>query len=230
MRGGGSRSCCWPVRSCASTGSNQPKGATRRLRASTTSAASSLANWLQAAPTSQRAARSPWRRSSPVACRHEPAVDARAARVLQGPLRELRGRGPSDGGLYGHQAGHQRPDGLRDTHGPGDPQALGPDAGPGRNGAPAPQRNIQLAAGCPAGPRYPARPGRVGSQPCPGLPLAHRRPVPPARLAGRVSAMGHRPVPSCRGTGDGLALGAHCKEDGLVPHRARIGRPGVFAQ
>src|SRR6266567_5399255 len=31
---------------------------------------------------------------------------------------------------------------------------------------------------------------------------------PPARLAGPVGPMGHRPVPSCGGAGDGLAVGA----------------------
>jgi hypothetical protein len=72
--------------------------------------------------------------------------------------------------------------------------------------------------------------GRVSSQPHPGRTLAHRRPVPPARLAGRVGPAGHRPVPSCRGTGDGLAVGAHRREGGLVAHRARVGRPGVLAQ
>jgi hypothetical protein len=77
---------------------------------------------------------------------------------------------PPDGGLHGHHAGHQRPAGLPDTHGPRDPQAPGPDARPGGNGAPVPRRSLRLAAGWPAGARHPGRPGRVGSQLTPDAP------------------------------------------------------------
>jgi hypothetical protein len=93
-----------------------------------------------------------------------------------------------------------------------------------------PRRRLRLAESRPAGTRYPPRSGRVGSASCTGGTFAGRRSVPPACLGGGFSPVGHSPVSSSCRAGDGLAVSTHCQQGELVAYRARVGRPGLFAQ
>jgi hypothetical protein len=143
-----------------------------------------------------------------VAYGHEPTVDARAAGVLQNLCENYEDecRRTVDYTdtmrVISDQLAHQMPT-VREIL-----KRLGPTLAQGSNRA-------QYLGGASNSLRAGQQGlGILGDQDewaanSPGRALAHRRPVPPARLAGRVGPMGHRPVPSCRGTGDGLAVGAH---------------------